>query len=260
MPSFEEFTLTLRAFQQVQAEMGVETPPSAQILPDAEEILERSGPLPPNSVVFGVAGDGLPLLFRLDNPFSGPILLIADKGGGKTAFLKTLAQSTRHLNPAEEAAVIALTDFPDEWRTQDNWHGKPVKVYAAYEENSNDLLLRLFRLSTRQGRRRAIILLFDGLDSILHMSDAAQEAFAYLLQTGSAGRIWPVVTINAARASKLQDWLAFFQTRIYGRIASPQLNDELTHLPGAPLDSLFPGAEFCLRHQSRWLRFWLPSF
>lgn len=259
MPTLEEFTLALRAYQQVQAEIGISPPAGGQILPNAMNILERSGPLPAHSVVFGIAGDGLPLLLRLDRPATGPILVVADKGSGKTAFLQTLAQSARHLNPVEETAILALTDFPDEWRL-DNMPARALRVYPAYEDAATDLLLRLTDWVTTNQRQRSIILLFDGLDSILHLGDPAQEAFAFLLQHGPASRLWPVVSVNAARALKLPDWLAFFQTRIYGRIANPQTSDDLTHLSGAPLDSLFPGAEFCIRHQSRWMRFWLPSF
>lgn len=258
MPTLEEFTLALRAFQQVQAELGNPPPQGGQILPRVSNMLEQAGPLPAHSVVFGIAGDGLPLILRLDRPISGPILLLADKGSGKTAFLQTLARSTRRLNPANETAVLTLTDFPEEWQVED-LHGQSLTVHPAYEQSTSDLILRLADWVATAQPKRFILLLLDGLESILHLEDEAQQAFAFLLEHGPRAGLWPVVSINSARALKLPDWLAFFQTRIYGRIANPQVSAELTHLPGAPLESLFPAAEFCMRHQSRWMRFWLPS-
>lgn len=259
MPTLEDFTIALRAYQQVQAEMGIKSPVGGEILPRAVDVLERIGPLPAHALVFGIATDGLPLLLRMDRPASGPILVVADKGSGKTAFLQTFAQSARLFYSVDETAILALTDFPDEWQNG-NRPVRNLKVYPAYEDVASDLLLRLADWVTLKERRRSILLLLDGLDSVLHLSDEGQQALAFLLQQGPSARVWPVVAVNAARACKMPDWLAFFQTRIYGRIVNPLLVEELTHLPGAPLDSLFPTAEFCMRHQSRWLRFWLPSF
>jgi hypothetical protein len=255
MPTFTDFTLALRAYQQVQAELGA-PPTGGQILPDFSQYLERSGPLPEHSVVFGIAGNGQPLVLRLDRPQVGPVLLLADKGAGKTIFLQTLAQSARRLNPVRQTAILVLTDFPDEWAEQ-NFRGR---VYPAYEPEAAHLIFRLSEWVDANADDRSILLLVDGLDSILHLDEAAQQAFARLLVNEPHARLWPIVSLNALRAIKLPDWLAFFHTRLYGRIVNPLLSDQLTHLPGAPLESLFPGAEFCMRHQSRWMRFWMPSF
>lgn len=259
MPTLEEFTIALRAYQQVRAELGHPPPIGGQILPDAGNLLERAGALPPDSLLLGIAGDGLPLILRMTRPDTGPILIMADKGSGKTAFLQTLARSTRSLAPAQGTAILALTAFPNEWRLGD-FPVRTLKVHPAYEESTSDLLKRLADLVMTRPANRPVLLLLDGLDNILQLDDAAQEAFAFLLAHGPRARVWPVVSVNAAQALKLPDWLAFFRTRIYGRISHPQVSDDLTHLPGAPLESLFSGAEFCMRHQSRWMRFWLPSF
>lgn len=261
MPTLEDFTLALRAYQQVQAEMGLKPPGEGEILPNAVEAMQRGGPLAEAAIVFGVANDGLPLLLHTDNPITGPILLLGDRGSGKTAFLQTLARSAHLFSPPEQTAIVTLTDFPDEWWQNSDLPAHNFRVYPAYEEDeAEDLLLRLADWVALNQQDRAILLLIDGLESVFHLSQQSQESLAFLLQQGPAARVWPVVAINAARACKLPDWIAFFRTRLYGRIMHPQVGNELTHLPGAPLDSLFPGTEFCIRHQSRWLRFWLPSF
>jgi hypothetical protein len=244
--TLKQFTPALLAYQQIRAEIGAV--PAAS-LPDS---------LPPHSILFGIAGDGLPLLLRLDQPATGPVLILGDKGSGKTAFLQTLAQTTRRLYPVEETALLVLTDFPDEWQLP-NLPGRALRVYPAYQPAASNLLLRLADWANARREGRSILLLLDGLDSVLHLEDSAQQALAFLLEQGPQLKLWPIVSINSTRATKLPEWLEFFRTRIYGRITNPQVGDELTHLPGAPLEALFPAAEFCLRQRSRWMRFWLPN-
>jgi hypothetical protein len=76
---------------------------------------------------------------------------------------------------------------------------------------------------------------------------------------GPRALIWPVVTVNAEQALELPEWLAFFQTRIFGRINDTEIAQQLTSMPGAALGNLSSNSQFCLRENSHWLKFWLPS-
>ncbi|GAB4501881.1 MAG: hypothetical protein Fur0035_14250 [Anaerolineales bacterium] len=254
MPNFENFALALRALQEVQAEAGAELPARA-VFPRLAEVLGQMGPIPPHSALLGVAGDGRPILLRMDQPGSGAALVLADRGSGKTQFLQSLARSTLRMNSPRSAGVSVLTDFPSEWQKL----SAAVNVFPAYDARSAELLAQLAEWVERGGDGRYLLLLMDGLDSVLHFEDSPREDFLYLLRYGPRAGLWPVLTLNAARALRLPDWLALFRSRIFGRIADPALNEELTPLAGAPLNQLFPGAEFCLRQHSRWERFWLPA-
>jgi hypothetical protein len=68
-----------------------------------------------------------------------------------------------------------------------------------------------------------------------------------------------VVTANADLIVDLPDWLDCFRTRIYGRVSNPRTADRLTDIADAPLNTLLPGTQFCLREKSQWLKFWLPT-
>ncbi len=253
-----QFAQVLKAFREVQAELGQAQAPDATVLPTLPDALARIGPIPPYSLLFGVATDGLPLLLDLRNPAPGPILVAGDRGSGKTSFLLGLIQAAIHLNPPETVRFAVLTDFPDEWANipiSSHFMG----VWPAYAPSTPDMLFDLATWVDAGGDEQSTILLWDGLDAILHMDENTQDVFRYLLLHGSKARLWPIVTVNSFRGMKMPEWTEFFRTRIYGRIVDPEVAEDLTPIPGAGLHNLFAGAQFCLRENSRWLRFWLPQ-
>lgn len=259
MDEYEQFAIAVQAMREIEKETNGSDPLAGRMLfPALSDAMERLGKLPAMATLLGIAQDGLPLLLRMDLPASGPLLVMGDKGCGKTAFLQTLMQTTLRLHPVRQIGMVTITDFPDEWQRK-NLPQPSLGLWPGYERSATEMLFYLSEWARKGGDDHAILLFFDGLDSILHYELQAQTAFAYLLKEGPRARIWPVVTINAARAAKLPQWIEYFYTRVYGRVSHPELADELTPVPGAPLAGLFPGAEFCLRQRSRWLRFWLPA-
>jgi hypothetical protein len=258
MPINYQLTLALKALREIQQENSQDPTPGRTLFPGLADVLEQIGSIPPDALLFGIASDGLPLLLNLRDASPGPLLVLADQGSGKTLFLQVLARTVGHLLSPDRVRYAVLTDFPDEW---DGFESEAhcLGVYPAYESDAIALLYDLACQAETGGSDVATLLLFDGLDSALHIDPLGQENLRYLLAYGPRACIWPMVSINAGRAAKLPDWLAFFRTRVYGRISHPGLAEELTPIPGAGLNTLFPSAQFCLRQKSHWLRFWLPS-
>lgn len=258
MPINYQFTLALKALREIEQERGQQPAPGQKLSPGLADVLEQVGAIPPDALLFGIASDGLPLLLNLRDGAPGPLLVLADQGSGKTMFLQVLARAASGLLSPDRVRYAVLTDFPDEW---DGFESEAhcLGIYPAYKSSAIELLYELACQAEAGAAKTAVLLLLDGLDSALHIDPVGQENLRYLLEYGPQAHIWPMVSVNAARAAKLPEWLACFRTRIYGRISHPGLAEELTPVPGAGLNTLFPGAQFCLRQKGHWLRFWLPS-
>jgi len=257
MSNLTQFSLALKAFQQASTSPNAVPVAQPRTIPGLPASLEGLGPLPLNTLLFGVAADGHPLLLSLTNPRPGPILVAAERGGGKTHFLKMLLMAAQRLIAPGEVQFAVISSYPADFthlQAPDHLLG----VWPAYDPSCSELLFQLACRVEEPNGRRPVLLLIDGLDAIFQLESTAQDNLAYILAHGPEAQVWPVVTANAEMLANLPDWLACFRTRIFGRITNPATVEALTSVPGAPLNALYPGAQFCMRERSNWLKFWLP--
>jgi hypothetical protein len=246
------------AFQLVQTGEDNRPASQSQYTPPRPVGLDWNGSLPAESLLFGLATDGKPLMLALGNPQPGALLVVAERGGGKTHFLKMLLQASVRLKRPEDVQFAVLTSYPDDFAgVQAEQH--LLGVWPSYDHHAADMLYTLACRVQEAKSHQPILLLVDGMDAIFQLEPDAQENLAYILANGPQSLVWPIVTANAEMIVGLPDWLACFRTRIYGRVSNPRTAQALTSTPGAPLNSLLPGTQFCLRERSQWLKFWLPT-
>lgn len=219
---------------------------------------EAFSQVPETGLLFGFASDGLPILLNWAVPTPGPILLAGDRGSGKTAFLQGVVRAASLSHDQGNVQFVAVSDYPEEWSKQ-HYPGYLAGVYPAYDPSTTDALFQLANWVDTGGDDRAVFLLWDGLDALLHLPADTQDVLRFLLLKGPAAQVWPIVTVNARRGVENPAWMELFHTRIFGRIADPHLEEELSPIPGAGLNTLFAGVQFSMRGRSRWLRFWIPQ-
>jgi hypothetical protein len=257
----DQFTLALKVFRDLESELGQrtrETPPPPS--PTIEQLMQDLGPLPDGSLLLGVAADGLPLLLNLYDPAPGPILVAGDRRSGKTAFLQTLARASDLAPDPGEIQFGVLTNHPGEWSEIEALPGS-MGVWPATHSSAARYLNRLVAWGEHPGNdgHTAVLLLIDGLDTLILSESITRQDLMWLLSYGPEHRIWPVATFNSGRLPRFASWMQSFGLLIFGYVSQPNLAEVLTGDSAADLNSLLPGVQFSLRNPDGWLKFWIPS-
>ena len=270
--SLRNFSLMLEALTELQPEIeaGQQAKPEPQAgresvgairpaAPSLADSLSELGPLPREALLLGLASDGLPVLLNLHDPHPGPLLVTADPGAGKTALLQMIARASAEMHAPNDVQFGAITDHPDEWgHLADEKHN--VGIFPTYHDSAVDFLSSLSGWAhANKGSQQSILLLIDDLESMNDLDFDARQTLRWLLLRGPARRVWPIITLNAERASEVEDWLEAFRTRIFGQIRDDHLADKLTGIPGATLRHIQVGLQFALREGNEWLKFWIPG-
>ena len=259
MSTTDQFLLALQAYQEIQAELRQEER-SLPLTPETsipEAPVEQAAPIPDGSLLLGLAEDGLPVLLDLYDPTPGPLLVAGDGGSGKTAVLKSLARTSGIQNPGDIQFGV-LTPFPEEWtalESQPNCLG----IWPAFHPSAHNFLPQLVSWAEELPEtRQAVLLLFDGLDLLNGSGFQSQHDLRWLLMYGPERQVWPVVTVNPGRLSRIQTWLDYFHTRILGQVKHAHNARLLLDDPEINLADLLPGMQFGLSQPNGWLKFLLP--
>ena len=228
--------------------------------PSLDQILSEMGPLPRQALFIGIASDGLPVLLNLHDPTPGPMLVLAEKGAGKTTFLRSIGRSLSLTHSEDDAQYGVITTSPDEWEQVEKTVHR-VGIFDVTQAGAQELVQSLASWAhSNRNTTQSVLILIDGLEAVVNMHPDAVQHFRWLLLRGPARRVWPIVTLDAKRYGEVLPWLETFRTRVFGRVADAQISRALGGDQKSALDQLEPGVEFSLRENNGWLRFWLPKF
>jgi hypothetical protein len=256
----------MQALTELQAEDAASPSLPRPIAPALGDVLAKIGALPQEALFLGIASDGLPVLLNLHDPHPGPMLVAADAGAGKTAFLQMIAQSVAQSHDPQDVQFAVITNYPEEWAGLD---GTPhyAGVYSVGQQRTQDYMQSLAAWAhANKNPRQSTLLLVDDLESVASLDLESIHNFRWLLLRGPSRRVWPIITLSAPRYGQVISWLMNFRTRIFGRVANLRVAEALG-AENASLDQLEARIEFCLREKDsrsgpagNWLRFWLPSY
>lgn len=233
--------------------------------PSLETILATFPRLPARTAVLGVGGDGLPVLFDLQDERPGALLITADRGVGKTSLLQTLMVSSIALSLPHEVQFVIIADDLSrwEWLDADPDAGRyMLDLVSPQEPAAGGWIVRLAKMaSARQKGLQSgpiIVLLIDGLEFLAECGPDVQSAFEWLLRNGSAAGIWPVATLPAPRLASLQPLVDQFPTHIIGRLGSREAVRSLGLDESAGDQVLQAAFRFSVQVGGRWVEFDLP--
>jgi len=267
------FSMAIQAFQELMPEIEeqkkktMRKPTMVTMTPDTtlasamtlEELIAQNPTLPSDTLMLGMANDGLPILLNLYEPTPGPVLVVGDSEVGKTSLMQTLARATDLIQDPSDIQFGVVTNHPDEWQALDTSPGS-IGVWPANHTSAQDFIQRISDWAKQPEHGRQVIVLFlDDLASIINSSYEIQENIKWLLLNGSKNQVWIVASLNVVRAIRMRVWLDLFKTHIFGYIQQSSLAHALTKDSLSNFESLVPGLEFDIKQQGEWLRFWLPA-
>ncbi len=253
------YSLALDALAELKTE--VKSPPSQPVpaMPTLDRVLAEIGPLPREALFLGVASDGLPVLLNMHDPVPGPILIIGDAGAGKTAFLKSIVRSLALTHESAEVQFGVITGHLDEWEGGKS-SAQRVAIFSSHETGAQELLLSLASWAhNNKNNKQCVLLLIDDLEAVTAFDFDALQNLRWLLARGPSRRVWPILTMNAARYGEVISWIPTFRTRIFGRIEDARVANALGGDSSSALDQLQAGIQFSLRENGGWLKFWIPG-
>ena len=261
MSTTNQFLLALQAYQEIQTELRLDE----HSLPDSNGIsfpempVEQAAPIPDGSLLLGLAEDGLPVLLDLYDPTPGPLLVAGDGGSGKTALLRSLARTSGFQDPGDTQFGV-LTPFPEEWTALETL-SNCLGIWPAFHPSAHNFLSQLVGWAEELPETsQAVLLLFDGLDLMNGSDFQSRHDLRWLLMYGPEHQVWPVITVNPGRLTRIQTWLDYFHTRILGQMKNVRNGRLLLDDPEINLSGLLPGKQFGLSQSKSWLKFYLPPF
>lgn len=258
----------ITGFPTIQHE-GIEPPlrheyQARSIQPSFETVIEQVSPLPAFSMLIGVCEDGSPLMLDLQNPLSGPVLLVSDYQFGNRQLLRSMLLSACRLNSDQEVNVHLITS---------NAKAYPILVRQRHFVRAFDsgdmaswILVEEF---VRLGRERQTgmgafpmqIFAIEGIDLLLQdFNKDLLKQFQWLLENGPEVNIWVMATLTADHMPKgFHPLLKSFRTQIFGRIESLEVSAQLAGKPLLELAQNISGLECTVTSSSEDIRVLIPQ-
>lgn len=256
MEQMDRYSLFLEALAEVSAEAQSITPTRAPRL-SLEAVLEEYLPIPRQTLFFGVAEDGLPVLLDLENAAVGPLLILGDAASGKTYLLRQVLRALILTKDAAQVRFLVIARRPEEWQeVQRAPHCEGV--FAPAQSEAADAL---YSLAARAHATRAAaftLLILDDLPLVQVLEPEIRYHLQWLLGRGPGRKVWPMATLNPLHRQEVIPWSSAFHTRLYARIADSRALQALGLPVESPPAQLRPG-QYAMLEEGQWLRFWMWS-
>ena len=221
--------------------------------------------LPAATALLGISSDGLPVLFDLNDPAPGPLLILGNEGCGKVRLMQQIALSLLHNNPAEAVQISVIGHHLMRWgevtakaRQNQAW----LELSGGKKADSGEQIITAAEMTEKRylhpGKNPAAVIFIDDLSFIFNQNAAVQLNFEWLCKHGPQVKVWLVASLETQAALSMGRWIRYFRTRIIGEMPK-QNSDRLGLFPGSGAEDFLPGIEFAVYVRDAWLRFELPN-
>jgi hypothetical protein len=254
-----QFSIALESHLELKDEVTALPLQPNSASPALSKIITEIGPLPREALFLGIASDGLPVLLNLHDPAPGPMLVVGEKGAGKTNFLQSVVRSLVQTHHANDLQYGIISSCPDEWGEIVNTSHR-VGIFSTNDSSTQDLILSMASWAhENRNSRQSVLLIVDDLEAIAKLEFDSLQNFRWLLARGPSRRVWPIVTLDADRYGQVLSWIPIFRTRIFGCIQNERVAYALGGDEASAVGRLEAPNQFSLRENDSWIRFRLPG-
>jgi len=168
-----------------------------------DQYIKSFGPLPRGSTYLGTCNDGLPLLFDLEDPTPGSLLLIGDDESSAIRFLNNILVSSVLLNSPSHIRCSVIS--PNIGYFSDiSQSGHLDYLLSSYESAAHKHVVELAILAEqrRSGRHTGAIqlLIINSLSEILKYDDfETANHLGWLASNGPSNSIWLVASLDRTK-------------------------------------------------------------
>lgn len=260
MTNIKRFSLTLAPLAKLASDTDTLHSVPAPALPSLSAVLAEFSPLPPAALFLGLGNDGLPILLNLLDSLPGAIMIVGDKGSGKTNFLQTISSSVERAYSPQEVSYSVITDDLSEWKNVKSSRNCDDILSSRESTAANYLNSLVAWAHSNKGSQQVELLLIDHLETLLVAAETQQD-LRWLLLRGPSRHVWPIVTIHTSVAVSewFGPWLDSFRTRMFGYMHDDHNAKILTGLLNISFTNLISGSQFVMRDGNDWLPFWIPT-
>lgn len=230
-----------------------------------EELIYQFPNIPETTAILGKMGS-MPILFDLDDPRPGSVLIVNDHLPSIRKFLTAIMKSLTSFSQSTSFQFITISHYPDKWveliQEFDPQFKYCAGVSGEYESSAEDWIMYLAKKAqdriTGRNKGPAAILFLDDFDLVDSLNIQARLNFEWLLKHGSSSRIWIISGLDIRKTPQKFNQIEQFKTRIFGQISS-----DTTSIKGiAPITELAQlqsERNFLTKIGSNWIRFWAPK-
>jgi hypothetical protein len=231
------------------------------------ELLNKFQHLPDMTALLGVVDEEIPIMFDLNDPISGSILIINDHLPSIRRLMLTMIWSLKAFNSPQDYQYVIISEYPDKWMKLisefDAEYAFCSGIVGGYEDSAEDWILYLAqRVDDRingRGAGPSVILFIDDAAQLERFDLQVRFSYEWLINHSATVNIWMVTGMDLSREKNDFKIVNKFKTRIFGQLDPLYYSKLKGFVPSSILESLQPNRNFATKIGSQWIRFWAPK-
>jgi hypothetical protein len=231
-----------------------------------DSLIRQYPNIPESTAILGKSGE-IPILFDLDDPRPGSVLVVNDHLPAIRKFLTAVMRSLVSFSHPTNFQFITISHYPDKWldliQEFDPEFAYCAGISGDYETSTEDWIQFLSQKAEERSSGRnfgpAVILFIDDYDLIQNLDLHVRIHFDWLLKHGATSRIWIMSGLDLKKNPDGVNQINQFKTRIFGQM-EPKISANLDDfVPKSELVKLTSDLNFVTKIATNWIRFSAPK-